>query len=590
MVRAAGDHALLADGRTAALLAEDGEVSWLCWPRVDSDPILLSLLDDQRGGTFSLRPRSPEAAVERREAVDDGLVTRTAWRDGDGRLLVYDALAWDGRPGLIRVLRAERRPVLVEVRFRPAFAWAGVEPQLTESGRRVTATGDGLQVAVDGPAPWRIEAGVAVSVFRVVPGYPAAVALGDAAGTPGLGDVPDRLTATLRWWRATLSACDLDLHEDDLAVRGCGLEAALRRLRRAAAVLVGLHQRGGGIVAAPTSSLPQYPGSSRTWDYRFSWPRDTSLAALALLRLGLVDDAHSLGAFVGDLCVDGLPPTLVRVDETAAPPEREVAHLSGHGGATPVRCGNAAAGQGQLDVAGECLELAWELARARALPESLRRAVPRLADGVVGAAWLPDHGIWEIRGDPQLYTHSRVLAWSGLRQAAALAAAGVVDGDSAGWAEAAAGIRLRVLRECVDATGALTLRADAGGGPDSSLMQAVTTGFLSPQDPRAAATLVAVESRLERSGLVDRYEGQPDGLEAPSLPFVFPTFWVARARELLGLDGRLRFAAAAACAGALDLMGEVADPATSTPHGNLPQVQSHAALVLAARSRLTGSR
>jgi GH15 family glucan-1,4-alpha-glucosidase len=581
MEHAAGDHALLADGRTAALVRADGEVAWLCWPRIDSDPVLLSLLDAERGGTFRVRPRDAGAAIDTREAVDGGLVTRTTWRAGEGRLVVDDALVWEGRPGLVRLLRAERRPVLVEVRFRPAFAWATVEPRMSESGRRALAAGDGLLLAVDAPAPWRIEDGVAVCVFRVVPGYPAAVALGDAAATAGLGDVPERLGGTVRWWRATLDACELDLAPHSLAVRACGAQQAARLLRRAAAVLVGLRQRGGGIVAAPTTSLPQYPGTSRTWDYRYSWARDTSLAALALLRLGLVDDAHALGAFVGDLCADGPPPTLVRVDETASPPEREVPGLAGYGGARPVRHGNAAAQQTQLDVAGECLELAGELARAHALPESLRRAVPVLAEASIGAAGAPDSGIWEIRGAPRAYTHSRVVVWSGLRQAARLAAAGIVSGDASAWEAAAAALRERALLECVDANGALTLHA-GGGGADAALAEAVARGFLAPDDPRAAATLDAIQSSLSHSGLVDRYEGDRDGLGQPCLPFLFPTFWLAAAEEIVGRDGSARFAAAAACRGKLDLMGEVADPATSATAGNFPQVQSHAALVLAA--------
>ncbi|HET9051541.1 MAG TPA: glycoside hydrolase family 15 protein [Candidatus Dormibacteraeota bacterium] len=582
----AADHALLADGRTAALVSADGEVAWLCWPRIDSDPVLLPLLDAEAGGTFSVRPADASASVEARQAVDEGLVTRTVWRAAEGRLVVDDALAWEGPASLLRLLRAERRPVTVEVRFRPSFGWGTAAPDLETNGRRAVASGAGLRLAVDGPAGWTLRDGVAVCAFRVVPGYPAAVALREAGDVPaGLADVPDRLAATLRHWRAALDACELDLDPSSLAVRALGPEVATRLQRRAAAVLVGLRHRGGGLVAAATTSLPQAPGTGRTWDYRYAWPRDTSLAARALLRLGLTDDAHTLGAFVGDVCAEGSPPALVRVDESPPPEERELAHLAGYEGGRVIRVGNAAAAQTQLDVVGECLELAWDLARARALPESLRRAVPRLAETAAREAWTPDHGIWEIRGEPGLYTHSRVAAWAGLRHAAGLAEAGVCEGDAARWSAAAAAIRARVLRECVDASGALTLRA-GGGGADAALAEALTGGFLAPGDPRAAATLDAITTRLARGALVDRYEGQPDGLGDPCLPFVFATFWVAAAEDACGRDGAGRFGAAAASRGALDLMGEVADPATSTPHGNVPQAQSHASLVLAAASRV----
>lgn len=584
MQHSGGDCALLADGRTAALVDRAGEVVWLCWPRIDSDPVLLSILDEQRGGTFRVAPRGDDVELLSRQAVDDGLVTRTTWRSGAGRLVVDDALVTEGRAGLVRLLRAEGRPVLVEVRFRPAFAWGAAEPRITESGRRAVAAGDRLLLAVDAPAPWRIDAGVAVCIFRVVPGYPAAVALGDAAGGTGLGDVPERLAATLRHWRATLDACTLELPSDALSVRAVGAATSERLLRRSAAVITGLRQRGGGLVAAPTSSLPQYPGTSRCWDYRYAWVRDTVIGARALLRLGLVDEAHGLGAFIGDVCSAGDPPPLCRVDEEPAPPEREIAWLAGHGGARPVRHGNGAALQGQGDLQGDALVLAGALARARALPESLRRAVPLLAATAAARAGEEDHGIWEIRGPARWYTHSRIAAWAGLREAAALARAGVVRGDAEAWESAARRLRGAVLDRCVDGAGALTLHA-GGGGPDAACLTAVTSGFLRADDPRATATLDAVEARLLSGGLVERHLAAEDSSDEPCLPFLFPTFWLAQARELIGRDGSAVFATAAACRGPLDLMGEVADPATSTPHGNVPQVQSHAALVLASWTR-----
>lgn len=575
-----GDHALLADGRTAALLAPDGEVAWLCWPRVDSDACLLSILDGEHGGTFRLAPRGDAEPVAR-DLVDDGLTLETVWRQGRGRLVVDEALAWEGRAGLLRMLRAEVAPVLVEVRFRPAFGFGTSAPTLTESGRRAVAAGGALLLAVDAPATWRIEAGVAVCVFKVVPGYPTAVQLGDAGDATGLADSPERMAATRRHWRATVASIGLDAAPEGLAVRSLGAAAATRLLRRSGAVLTGLRQRGGGIVAAPTTSLPQWPGSSRTWDYRYAWLRDTAVAARALLRMGLRDDAHGLGAFCGDLCLAAAaPPPLARVDESAPPEETVLGHLAGHGGSGPVRVGNGAAAQWQLDVCGEVTELAAALASARALPESLRRAVPRLAR-LAAARWQePDFGIWEPRGEPRRYTHSRVMAWRGLRLAARLAAAGAIDGEAGDWEAEAVRVRSWVVASCVDPEGALTLH-DGGGGPDAALSEAVLTGFLSGRDPRAAATLRSIVRGLGHGGLVDRYQGSVDGLADPCAAFVFPTFWLGAALERIGEDGTPWFGAAAATAGRLGLLGEVADPEGGGPYGNYPQVQSHAAFVLA---------
>jgi GH15 family glucan-1,4-alpha-glucosidase len=573
-----GDCALLADGRTAALVDPDGEVVWLCWPRVDSDACLLALLDPACGGTFSLRPRSA-AAIESRD-YSAGLVLRTVWRQDRARLVIDEAMAMDGRLGLLRMLHAEGAPVLVEVRFRPAFAFATSPATLTESGRRAVAAGGGLVLAVDAPAPWRIDAGVAVCIFKVVPGYPTAVCLGDAADARGLGDAPERMAATSRHWRAAQDSVVLPA-AGSRAERALGTEVCSRLLLRSAAVLSGLRQRGGGIVAAPTTSLPQTEGGGRTWDYRYAWLRDTALAAQALLRLGLTDDAHGLGAFCGDLCLEfDEPPAMVRVDETPAPEERPIPHLRGYREARPVRVGNAAAGMLQLDIPGEVLELAWDLHNARALPESLRRAVPRLAEFAADRAGRPDHGIWEIRGKPRRYAHSLALVWSGLRRAAMLASAGACRGDPERWTAIAARIRSDVLKRCSPAMG-LQLH-DRGGGPDAALSQAVLLGLLAPDDPCARATLNSITARLVRGCGVDRYEGQPDGLNAPCAPFVFPAFWLAAAEEMCGLDGTQRFTAAVSAAGPLGLFGEVVDPATCRPLGNYPQVQSHASFVLAA--------
>ncbi len=378
-------------------------------------------------------------------------------------------------------------------------------------------------------------------------------------------------------WFAARTAAAATAEPAPLAERTVGAGRTRLLVQHSAAVLAGLRQRGGGIVAAPTTSIPQWPGSSRTWDYRYSWLRDTALAGAAMLRCGLVDDAAGLGDFIG-AAAETLPPSvLLRVDGSPPPAEVTLDHLRGYGDARPVRIGNAAAGQPQLDVAGEVLELAAELAARDVLPPSLRGGVVRVADWTASSWTLPDHGIWEIRGDPRHYTHSRVMAWAGLVQAAALAERGVVAGNAASWRDAADAIRQAVLR----GGGALTL-TDTGGGPDAALAQAAIVGFLGADDPRMGATLDSITGVLDRGGLVDRHVPAEDASDDPCGPFLFATFWVAQALERCGRDGSAHFAAAAAARGALDLFGEVADPRDRSPLGNYPQVQSHAAFVLAA--------
>jgi GH15 family glucan-1,4-alpha-glucosidase len=573
-----GDHALLADGRTAALLDPDGNVAWLCWPRVDSAPMLLGILDGARGGRFQVRPAGTARLLER-GYLGSTLVLRSLWEAPGGRLTVDDALAWEGPPRLLRTLAAEGGEVEVEVGFLPAFAAATLAPSWALSGGRVVASAGAERLAVDAPAEWELGAEGARARLRIRPGEPRAVVLnGTEAALPSPAALA-LLEGTLAHWEALAARMRTAAAARGLLGRVLGPAAAEEALVRSGLVLCGLRQRGAGhgIVAAPTTSLPQWPGSARTWDYRYGWPRDTALAGLALLRLGLVEEARALGGFCGEACRGGETPALLRVDGTAPPPEVTLDHLDGHGGARPVRIGNGAAAQAQLDVVGEVVDLAAALDRAGALPASLRDAVPGLAALAMRRWDEPDHGIWEIRGAPRRYTQSRVMAWAGLRRAAALARRGAVNGDAAVWERAAAGLREAVLAG-VPAGAPLPLHP--GGGLDGALAIAPLVGFLPATDARALSTLDAISRELGASGLVERHSPVDDGITDPCAPFVFATLWLATALERCGGDGRRHAAAALAEHGVGGLLGEVALPGGG-PLGNYPQVQSHASVILA---------
>ncbi|MFZ0178622.1 MAG: glycoside hydrolase family 15 protein [Candidatus Dormiibacterota bacterium] len=557
-----GEHALLADSRTAALIDPDGNVAWLCWPWIDSTPLLFSILDADRGGAFCVRPARPDARAVSRRYHPRSLVLETVWDVGGARLIVDDALDLGEGPLLIRGLRAEGDAVDVLVHLT-APAWPGTGASLRVFGDSVELAGVS-RVVIHAPSQWEAKPGGATCELTVRPGSPGAVTLGAA-------DMVQRavsVDSTLAEWHRTIPAA--------VASIDVRLPRASDLLGTTAAVLVGLRRRDGGIVAAPTTSLPQWPGSARTWDYRYAWLRDSSLAALAMLRLGLVDAAGWLGAFIGAVVTESGPIPLVRVNGTAPPEETEIPELAGYGGARPVRIGNAAAGQPQLDVPGEVIELATSLARESALPDELRVAVPILAGWLVEHWREPDHGIWEIRGAPARYTHSLITAASGLEGAAALADQRVISGDAAAWRHAAAA----AVADLGTAGGALELRID-GGGADAALAQAALLGGLDVVAGRIDPTLDLIVARLGRGGLLDRYEGQPDPLSDPAAPFVFPTFWLAGALAARGRDGSPWLESALATRGPLGLFGEVADPVDHSPLGNYPQVQSHAAFVLA---------
>jgi alpha,alpha-trehalase len=563
-----GEHALLADSRTAALIDPDGNVAWLCWPWIDSTPLLFSILDRERGGGLAVHPSHRSARVISRRYHHGSLVLETVWEVDGGRLIVDDSLDFGADPLLVRRLRTEGGDVEVDVDF-PAPRWADAAAQLHLSENTLEVAGP-TPVVISAPSPWMGRSSGAGSRFVVRPSEPAVVTLGSAASTAHAGDLETVLAA----WRALVPAADgFDV---DLAGSTAGESVVRELLATTAAVMLGLRNIRGGIVAAPTTSLPQWPGSARTWDYRYSWLRDSSLAGLAMVRLGLVEAARGLGAFIGNVVNERGPVPLVRVDGTAPPEESVRNDLSGYRGARPVRIGNAAAAQAQLDVPGEVIELALSLNAVDALPDELRRAVPVLAGWLVAHWGEPDNGIWEIRGQAHRYTHSLLTAMSGLSGAAALAESGAVAGDDDGWRAAAAGIEGTLRADA----GPLQLRLD-GGGADSAVAQLALLAGLEPLRSRVGATLDLIVQRLDRDGLIDRHEAQADTLDEPCAPFVFPTFSLAAAFAAAGRDGSRWLDAALRTRGPLGLFGEVADPTTHTPLGNYPQVQSHASFALA---------
>jgi GH15 family glucan-1,4-alpha-glucosidase len=563
-----GEHALLADSRTAALIDPDGKVAWLCWPWIDSTPLLFSLLDEERGGGLTVRPLHRSGLVVSRRYHHRSLVLETVWEVDGARLIVDDALDLGARPLLVRRLRAEGGDVVVDVEFRVP-RWDDVAAQVRIADTTLEVAGPATVVAT-APSSWRARPSGAGIELVVSPGAPELVTL----GSPGSDQNAVGIEAILAAWHALLPPeHGVDL---DLAGSRAGASVVRELLDTTAAVMLGLHSSRGGIVAAPTTSLPQWPGSSRTWDYRYCWLRDSSLAGLAMVRLGLVDAARGLAAFIGNVVTERGPVPLVRVDGTSPPEETLRNDFGGYRGARPVRIGNAAAGQAQLDVAGEVIEFAVALHAIDALPDELRAAVTILARWLTKHWHEPDNGIWEIRGPRHRYTHSLVTALSGLSGAAALASSGVVAGDGGKWSAVAA----RITAELGSGDEPFALRID-GGGADAALAQVVLLAGLESVRSRAGATLDLIIDRLDRGGLIDRYEGQPDALDDPCAPFVFPTFWLSSALATIGRDGSRWLDAALATRGPLGLFGEVADSVHLTPLGNYPQVQSHASFALA---------
>ncbi|MGC1185251.1 MAG: glycoside hydrolase family 15 protein, partial [Candidatus Dormiibacterota bacterium] len=351
---------------------------------------------------------------------------------------------------------------------------------------------------------------------------------------------------------------------------------------RSLLTLRGLQDQSSGLlVASPTTSIPQWPDSERAWDYRYAWLRDCADAGIALAHAGAFAEADEVARGLARLL--GSDPETARpvhrLSGGELPPEHFLSQLKGYAGA-PVRIGNGAADQIQLDTLGEVARLAGELERGHACPSELLQAVPAIADAA-GARWrLPDHGIWEVRGAPQDYVHSKVMAWAALRTAAELAAKGRIGRTHTGWAQEAVAIEAAIARRGRSSTGGLVM-AFQDQGMDSALLAAYLVSFIQGTTPHAAVTFEAVAGELGRGPLMARHQPERDGIAAPSFPFIFPGLWAASAEALLGRReaAQARLQAICSLSGPSGQLSEVADPESGALWGNFPQVQSHAALI-----------
>ncbi|MGC8474539.1 MAG: glycoside hydrolase family 15 protein, partial [Candidatus Dormibacteria bacterium] len=342
------------------------------------------------------------------------------------------------------------------------------------------------------------------------------------------------------------------------------------------------HPESGLLVAAPVTSIPQWPGSPRAWDYRYAWLRDNADAGAALALGGDLQGARHLARGLAGLLRQGSQPVR-RLDGGPLPPERSLPHLRGYLGSA-VRVGNGAAQQAQVDTLGEVCRFAHLLEGAGGCPEQLLDQIPRLADAAAISWRQPDHGIWEVRGRRRHYLHSKILAWVALDRALDLARRGRIEAAGASrWAAARRELEEAVAGRGTGPSGELTM-AFGEGSADSATLAAYLVGYPLPEGGRRAGTLDHVLGQLGTFPLVARHRPERDGIPYPCLPFIFPSFWAAAAEAACGRRRAAvaRFRSLVGLAGPSGQLSEVADPATRRMLGNYPQVQSHAALVEAA--------
>ncbi|WP_218125791.1 glycoside hydrolase family 15 protein [Microbacterium sp. cf332] len=588
-------YALLSNCRSAALVSDAGDLDWLCLPRYDSASIFGALLGDRSHGCWSLRPSDPDATATRRYDGDTFvLVTRWVCADGVAEVREFMPVV-EGVEAVVRRVVGIAGAVAfvseVRLRFDYARAVPWVRQLETASARPSEPAGDdvptGTLLAVAGPdavtlrgprlaaddtrhrGAFVVAAGRSVdSVLRWEPSY---------RDVPQPFDVDAAEQRTRTWWTTWAGRID------DGGRWGAEVLRSLLVLRALT------HTETGGIVAAATTSLPEDFGGSRNWDYRYVWLRDAALTLEAYIAHGYLDAAVRwrdwlLRAVAGD-------PADVQIMYGIAGerdlPERELASLPGYAGSAPVRIGNGAVDQYQADVIGEVM-VALEAARLAGVDETpfswaLQRA---LLDQVM--AWIerPDHGIWEMRGDPQMFTHSRAMIWAALDRGVRAVDEHGLDGDAATWRRLRDRVRTEIDRDGVSAAGGHFTQYAGTDEVDASLLLLPAVGFCAPDDPRMLATVARIEQTLLRDGLVLRYrtEAGVDGLSGTEHPFLACSFWLV---EQYAATGRLDAAAAlmdrlCALANDVGLLSEEYDVGDRRQAGNTPQALSHLALVGAA--------
>lgn len=592
------DYAIIGDCRSAALVSRSGSIDWCCWPRFDSPSLFARLLDWKSGGHFSITPQAPFRATRRYIPHTNVLVTtfETDW----GRAELTDFMPvmneTDKRHHLLpfreilRQLRGVEGVVPMRVEFQPRPDFGAMEVRLeARSGIGCRTPRELILLGSDVPLAIRDHSADCEFALRASETRWFSLTYADESPAvhPALGHAASqKLDLTIDYWAKWAGGLDYDGPERDMVERSA---LVLKLL---------LYAPSGASVAAPTTSLPEWIGGGRNWDYRYCWLRDASFTARSLYQLGFRDEGEAYCGWLmhaTSLTHPGLR-VLYDVYGRTRLQERTLDHLEGYRGSGPVRVGNAAHEQFQLDVYGELLAaIEHHFQEETRLDRDTRSLVRQIAD-LVARRWSePDHGIWEMRSGTFQHVHGKVLAWEALDCAIRLADQGMLDGDGEQWKAAREAIRDRVLSEGFDQRLGTFVNTLGGDQLDASLLTLPTTGFISAGEPRMLATTRAIQSQLGVDDLIYRYRGLPDGLPGHEGAFLACSFWLVNALALAGETSEALelFARLMRRGNDLGLFAEEIDPASGELLGNFPQALTHIALInagLAIQQRETGKQ
>lgn len=578
------DYAVIGDTQTAALVGRDGSIDWLCLPRFDSGASFAALLGTTRHGRWLL---APTADVRRTSRAYRGntLVLESEFDTEDGSVRVIDFMPPRQRaPDLVRIVEGVSGRVPMRMEFAPRFDYGAVSPWVTttEDGRTLAVAGPDA-LTLDSPIPIELGDGDLSATFAVDEGDTVAfVAVWyPSYETPAPSpDAARALEETVAWWEGWAAECTYEGGHRELVTRSLLTLKALT------------YAPSGGIVAAPTTSLPEHIGGVRNWDYRYCWVRDATFTLDALLLAGYEREASEWRDWLVR-AVAGRPDQLNLMYGPTGErrlPELELPWLPGYEGSVPVRTGNAACAQFQLDVYGEVMDVMYQARRA-GVPHSEEGWDLQVAlmDTLEGRWRDPDEGIWEVRSTPRHFTHSKVMAWVAADRAVKSVEREGCDGPVDRWRRLAAEIHDDVCDRGFDPDRNTFVQSYDDDRLDGSLLMIPLVGFLPAHDARVAGTVDAVQRELCEDGFVLRYrtddDGEVDGLPGGEGAFLPCTFWLADNLALLGRtdEARALFARLRDLCNDVGLLSEEYDPGSGRLLGNFPQAFSHESLVNTAQ-------
>ncbi len=580
---AIGDYGLIGDGRTAALCSSQGSIDWLCVPRFDSEPVFGRLVGGEHSGSFSVSVDGVRETVRRYR--DRSAVLETTWRTGSSEVRLTEGMVLDVSsslmPQLVLVRRLETRgaPTMARIRFDPRRGLPGEAPRIERRSTLLCSWGSlvlGLLVEPDLP---------------LVPGEEKEVVVDAASPVTFVLTLADRepvididsetavraLESTDHWWRQWCRGVRYEGPFEGAVLRGL---ITLRLLT---------YSPSGAPVAAPTTSLPEAIGRSSNWDYRFSWPRDASIGLSAFLSLGRPEEAHAFIHWLLHASRLTRPRlhVLYTLDGNPGPREREIPEAPGYRGSRPVRVGNAASQQHQLDVYGWVLDAAWGMVRSgRRLHGETWRSMSGLADFVAKTWRRPDASIWEVRGEERHYVHSKLMGWLALDRAVRIAGTHRTRRRRVErWQTERDAVAADIRERGFDPRRGSYVRSYGAADLDAALLLLPALGFEEPESPRLRGTVSAIRAGLASGPFVYRYRPS-DGEAGTEGAFLACSFWLVDALARLGKEGEAGevFESLLSHANDLGLFGEEMDPATREHLGNFPQGLTHAAVITAALS------